>query len=385
MTGSGSSNGIIKSFNSKTGYGFISQTDAQEDIFLGKEQLPVEWQSKGLRIENMAVTFEVTNTLCGKSQARNVRPVLPPKAGSVVSGMVKSWNPTKGFGFFAVDRLDEDVFFTKDCTPMELRTWDLDGVLATFILQQKANGKYEAANVVFGRGHGDGLWRDPPVQDPHASITLAATPQQQRASVVKVRAGSLAYLDTSTDAKLLIKMRDLVSLPTESDKKRLQNHQQTEQGQSGLAMLLVDGKTYRGQVKSFNKKQNCGFIVCPPHEGDLWFHCNDVVTPGQGAGTAAKTEGADLADSKTEKSPKPQRSDLVSFVARLSPQGRMQASKVMLCANVDTSFLDPMRKQTLQNSLLEEVKMWVTHLNVADLSEMAFFATQMLQSKLRAL
>lgn len=114
------------------------------------------------------------------------------------------------------------------------------------------------------------------------------------------------------------------------------------------------------------------------------FHVNDLVPPEGAKETAGQAQRSDiaLAEGKAEK-PHYQlkRLDNVSFVARLSPQGRLQATSVKLCD--EASYVHPMRQHTSDTILLDEVKLLATQLNAADLSEMAFFVTQMLMSKLR--
>lgn len=122
---------------------------------------------------------------------------------------------------------------------------------------------------------------------------------------------------------------------------------------------------YSGQVKSFSERNSYGFIVCPQSYEDVMFHGNDIVCKtGQLGGGAGINTG-----------------DFVFFSCKLSPHGRVQATGVTVID--DAQYLRAHRKQTSNSGLLDEVKGLSMQLNPADLSEMAFFVTRMLQNKLR--
>jgi len=327
--------GKVKSFNYKSGYGFIGLSNGQEDIFVGREQLPAEWQATEMRIENLDVAFDMNTNPDGKTRARSVRPALPPKGGSLVSGIVKSWNPIKGFGFFQVDRLDHDVFFTKDRIPLDFRGAQLDNFRATFTLQQKPDGKYEAVSLTFVD-----------------QIRHGGTGYDSRGNGT----GGSPYGGNSYARN--VALNDVMA----------PNKKHTER--------LLEGRVYTGQVKSFSERNNYGFIVCPQSYEDVMFHGNDIVTkngpnhpappllhPSLGGG-ASISPGV-----------------FVSFTCKLSPQGRVQAQAVTVIE--DAQYLRTYRKQTSNSALLDEVKGLSMQLNPADLSEMAFFVTRMLQNKLR--
>jgi len=142
------STGIVKSFSIRNGYGFITDQAGGEDLFFGKEQIPTEWQALGPKLEGYEVVYDVGQSNEGKAQARNVRPARAPTTGQVISGVVKSWNSQKGFGFMQSPGLDSDVFFGNKGLPVEFRDLQhLIGTTMVFTLAQGPDGKLNAQNM----------------------------------------------------------------------------------------------------------------------------------------------------------------------------------------------------------------------------------------------
>lgn len=265
--------GRMKSFSHKSGYGFIHEvTGVQGDVYVPKDQLPIEWQFSDQRIDGQEVMFDPHHMNDGKVHAKNVVALNVQPGGQAVSGTVKSYNPIKGFGFFSVEGFGEDVFFNKDRIPPELAAYKLDGSTAIFCLQQKKDGKYEAFNV---------------------QITeLKAVPLA--GSVEKRPLNQLTVLD------------DPFSKRTRFQQTVVPNH-------NGALQPMMEDVPYHGNIKSFRAGNNYGFIICPHASGDLRFHINDVLN-GDKATILPNQD--------------------VTFFARTSPDGRLQAYNVAL---LDTS------------------------------------------------
>jgi len=210
------STGVVKSFSIRNGYGFITDVNgSSEDIFFGKEQIPVEWQALGPKLEGTEVYYETTTTPEGKVQARNVKPSGAPQVGAITSGTVKSWNAQKGFGFLQCPGLESDVFFARDRLPAEFQQMShMDGMTMLFNLAQCPDGKLQANNM------------QAPGQD-------ANNGQRKRPMPVE-------------------------SLPTKRMNLALENGRQI------------------GQVKSFSTKNGFGFIVCNKSTEDIIFYQRDV-------------------------------------------------------------------------------------------------------------
>merc|ERR1712032_1104307 len=63
--------GMIKSFNTGKGFGFLSAAGAPGDVFFMKSELPTEAQ-ENRNLSGQAVSFELTQTTDGKSRAASI-------------------------------------------------------------------------------------------------------------------------------------------------------------------------------------------------------------------------------------------------------------------------------------------------------------------------
>jgi len=140
--------GVIKSYSTKSGYGFITDGSSGEDVFFGKEALPLEFQNGPGKCDNTEVCYDVGTNSKGKLQATNIRRLHAPQPGDLIHGIVKSWSAGKGFGFLTVSGLDGDIFFARDRLPDRLRDVDaLENLTMIFELSQADDGKYQARNM----------------------------------------------------------------------------------------------------------------------------------------------------------------------------------------------------------------------------------------------
>jgi len=113
--------GVVKSFNSTSGYGFIMAEGLDRDVYLSKRELPAEMQQTRLE-KGTEVTFELRVREDGKPQACAVQfpwcgpqetshsPVALPGPtvvadhsrlphGVLLHGTVRSYSPRHGYGF----------------------------------------------------------------------------------------------------------------------------------------------------------------------------------------------------------------------------------------------------------------------------------------------
>lgn len=70
--------------------------------------------------------------------------------GQHASGLVKSYNPSKGFGFIDAPTLTSDVMFMKHDLPLEAQNEDIKGCAVNFEVMQKTDGKLCARNITSG-------------------------------------------------------------------------------------------------------------------------------------------------------------------------------------------------------------------------------------------
>mmetsp|Transcript_17705 Transcript_17705/g.36541 ORF Transcript_17705/g.36541 Transcript_17705/m.36541 type:complete len:203 (+) Transcript_17705:103-711(+) len=101
--------GTVKAFNPHKGWGFVECNGT--DMFMHKKDLNGFCPSKGDQVQ-----FTVGQTEKGPV-AENVRVVRSPEEAAYF-GQIKSYNPTKGFGFISTDAFPEqDVFVLRSELP----------------------------------------------------------------------------------------------------------------------------------------------------------------------------------------------------------------------------------------------------------------------------
>eukprot|EP00434_Breviolum_minutum_P029979 symbB.v1.2.026510.t1/scaffold2652.1/size73958/2 len=101
--------GTIKSYNPHKGWGFIECNG--QDTFVNKKDLKGHCPSKGNQVK-----FQISQTEKG-AQATNVE-VLVPEEEQSFFGEIKSFNPTKGYGFISCEAFpDKDIFVLKSELP----------------------------------------------------------------------------------------------------------------------------------------------------------------------------------------------------------------------------------------------------------------------------
>lgn len=172
---SGLMTGTVKSFSDKNFYGFINMPGYPVDIKFGKKELVnCESVSSGETVsfklsygpDGRMVADQVSSLGGGKGNGGMKRPAAmmassaqfgfqPQKqprtqetgTGQFTSGAVKSYNPTKGFGFIGSANFSEDVFFMKSSLPAEAQSNIMPGQNVMFEIAQTTDGKVRALNV----------------------------------------------------------------------------------------------------------------------------------------------------------------------------------------------------------------------------------------------
>eukprot|EP00913_Durusdinium_trenchii_P009227 g8674.t1 len=101
--------GTVTSYNPHKGWGFIECNG--KDVFLNRRQCGGYCLSKGMK-----VSFNVTQGEKGQ-QATEVKVLVPPEE-AMYHGEIKSFNPTKGYGFIGCEAFPgQDVFVLKSELP----------------------------------------------------------------------------------------------------------------------------------------------------------------------------------------------------------------------------------------------------------------------------
>jgi len=164
MPWSGMVGGVVKSFNEKRGYGFVNVPGYPLDIKFGRNNMPA-----GSDVAmGSVVCFVPCMSPDGRLQANQVIPmsgwggerggahrnVDVESTGKCMSGIVKSYNPSKGWGFISSEGIPAggagkvgDVFFMKSNLPAEVQNSHLQNRSVSYELMRAPSGNYRAHNV----------------------------------------------------------------------------------------------------------------------------------------------------------------------------------------------------------------------------------------------
>lgn len=230
--------GTIKSFNPKTSYGFITESQSGEDIFFGCESLPpvFQLQNSMLDLVDEEVCFELgTNPKNGKQRAINIsrRGDNTEDDNVLCQGEIKSWMDGKGFGFITVEGIESDVYFARDRLPWSLRyVKQLKGSHVRFEIREMEDGKFQAYYMQL-------------LEEPK-SIEVDVTQSRKRMKP------------------------DGVKLEFEAEEESA-----PKRANSGLPKPTSLVPRYRGTVKSFGTKSGYGFIISEVCDEDIVFFNND--------------------------------------------------------------------------------------------------------------
>lgn len=339
-----SSQGTIKSFSAKNGYGFITDGAGtfDTDIFFGKEALPSEWHDG--KLEGMEVVYNCSLNDNGKPVATNISPVNTPDVGERITGVVKSWKKSTGFGFLTAAGVDGDIFFAHDRLPDTLRNEEkLENLTFLFELKMTEDGKPQARNMML-QGHPDVLSRG----------TRRAAP-------------GLGSGDSGNLNKRQFQTSSTFQGDEAPSKRRNMGNQVNNSGNQDKKIV--------GTVKSFSDKTGYGFIVSDQHSSDIVVYDKDI----QGG--------------------KVNKEDVVQFELRFSKSGSPQAINVQVLNKGDGNGIPNRSVRPVvrgnptprtdtgecPNLTVQDLKLYVDQLDTKDLGELATYTTQALHAKLEFL
>jgi len=174
--------GSVKSFSSGQGYGFITPAEDStftRDLYFGSTDLPKSVGEDLARVclDGCQVAFGIEFRKDGKAKARGLEMLSPPPqkspeassagvgasgavsnataAGKVLTGTVKSFKPTTGYGFIECEALGRDVWFSRrDMPPAAAGLPNLIDTEVLFELFTAEDGTPEARAI----GALDGSW-----------------------------------------------------------------------------------------------------------------------------------------------------------------------------------------------------------------------------------
>lgn len=245
-------------------------------------------------------------------------------ASSAYTGVVKSWNGNKGFGFITSDQIHGDVMFGRNDLPhdaREVRGKFLDGKSVTFDAASGPDGRAKASNVQIAAGddflageiksfsekHGYGFINSSSMEgDVRFSMSdLDALPQgtNLRGELVifkpqsrpdgKVNAEKVMF----QSAKIANRLKGVVGMQGVMVQSNVgqgafgqgmngalsqgmkrpaitmggQSGKMQKTGQSGAVTTMATGNHLNGMIKSYHTGKGFGFISAPGVPGDVFF------------------------------------------------------------------------------------------------------------------
>lgn len=324
--------GVVNSFDTSKGYGFISSAQIQGDVFLGTHDLPAELQQAvvhpGLfELGGRTVQFGV-GSRDGKTHATDV--ALAPAEGLPTVGTVVSYNDQKGYGFIGVSGLEGgDVFFSKRDIPPHMHAFDgrsFAGKIASFIITPQENGKPQAKNIRFCDSGGTQAASSPKaglgaLRDGQGAMGTVTSHNVQRGFgflACQASPGVELYFKSSepipigTDLAFYVKI-----LPDGVPQAR------------DITAALFEGQTAVGTVIRYVPRTGFGFIRIPDQPGDVHFR-KDVVP-------------AELQEQELEGS-------TARFTVTIH-RGMPQASSFQLLAHTSAGYVAPSAEQGIKRAV----------------------------------
>lgn len=195
--------GVVKSFDSNKGYGFINSPAMPGDIYFQGNAV-----IGGLPFQGMPVWFTLKWTKDGKPQAADVYtshgPMMYGKGGGkdygpspggsnswntsapgeITKGSIKSLNTFTGYGFISVPGMQPDVYFKVGNLPENLQELGEEAIgrSVTFEVVFTADGKPQCKNCKLATGPSQAAkraapsaWNDPPNKR-HRTMDMSNAP-----------------------------------------------------------------------------------------------------------------------------------------------------------------------------------------------------------------
>jgi len=161
--------GHVRSYSSNSGYGFIAPNEDStytRDVYFQAGDLP---RSNGedlgrLRLEGTSVSFRIEFTKDQKARAKSLEIMTRPAGilsedvaeptGKVLTGTIKSFKASSGYGFITCPSLGRDVWYARRELPADAGLQGLPGTEVVFELWNTKDGMAQARCV----GALDGSW-----------------------------------------------------------------------------------------------------------------------------------------------------------------------------------------------------------------------------------
>mmetsp|Transcript_879 Transcript_879/g.2003 ORF Transcript_879/g.2003 Transcript_879/m.2003 type:complete len:250 (-) Transcript_879:263-1012(-) len=138
--------GIVKSYNQAKGFGFITSSACDGDIY---------FKFQGALEAGQPVSFKLNMSTWGSPQAADV--TLSLAEGEMTSGTIKSFSAENGWGFVTVPG-QPDIYFKKQDLPAELQSIDessMPGQRVHFSIHITQDGKMQMRSAsISGKAQG---------------------------------------------------------------------------------------------------------------------------------------------------------------------------------------------------------------------------------------
>jgi len=221
--------------------------------------------------------------------------------GTPLSGMVKSFDPIKGYGFIVLPNFPVDVFFKGDGNGL------VKGQEVSFTLKYSKDGRPQGENVAPPMQAGDTCVGRVKRYNPAKGFGFLAVegkPQdvyfQKKDLTEDLQEQNLDGAEMqftvklTSDGKPQAQDMILMNMPVPGEKRpgdfdggeeSAAKRQRTEMAPFGGAgfnlndgafAAPVAGGSYTGTVKSYNAVKSFGFITCPSVAGDVWFRSSSL-------------------------------------------------------------------------------------------------------------
>mmetsp|Transcript_19763 Transcript_19763/g.46078 ORF Transcript_19763/g.46078 Transcript_19763/m.46078 type:complete len:530 (+) Transcript_19763:99-1688(+) len=256
--------GTIKNFLSTKGFGFITCPDVEGDVYFQRRDLPEDLQvnvSEDIfSLKGLSCTFEPNITKDGKTQGRSVK--VMGGDGFNLLGVIKNFNPMKGYGFISSPLLEGDLYFKGKELPPQLAASDVRGMKVRAVAAAMQDGKMQARDVIVlnavqpGAAQGPMGRGAPMPMPPSAAPGMGLGQPQVAAPPPQVRNGGMAAPRSPAG-----------NAPPAA---------------SPLGHTIPEGTSMVGAVKTFDPAKGYGFIEAPNFPVDIYFKPDaEMVLPGQ--------------------------------------------------------------------------------------------------------
>jgi len=303
--------GVVKSFNSTSGYGFIMAEGLDRDVYLSKRELPAEMQQTRLE-KGTEVTFELRVREDGKPQACAVQfpwcgpqetshsPVALPGPtvvadhsrlphGVLLHGTVRSYSPRHGYGFLYLGAAhkSQDLFFAKGDLPWDCQESSLVGEPFSFEVTYGSSGKQQATTMLWlgcipeGKALAESCM-------PHLEARKSTASGGNATRLPPVPATNSSSTTTLSQPPTSM---TYATTPTGTTNNELEHR-------------------FTGTLRSYSAQGGFGFIVCPAIGVDVWFAKHELPTEYQ------------------EQTINELRGCTVTFVLRSSKEGKRQGRQI---------------------------------------------------------